>query len=132
MLSGLYLNSILEAYCGTMRLAIAAAALSCLLLHEQTTTNNSNNTGPRILILRKNTKIIFENSRNFPTVEPAAFLKEYCHVFSLAGLQRITGINQAQLGHYLHGRRKPSRKTVERISAGVKKFVNEISGFQFA
>ena len=65
-------------------------------------------------------------------IEPAAFLKEYGRVFSLAGLQRITGVNQTQLGHYLHGRRKPSKKTVERISIGVKRFAEEISAVRFA
>lgn len=65
-------------------------------------------------------------------VEPAAFLKEYCRVFSLAGLQRITGVNQTQLGHYLHGRRRPSRKTVEKIRAGVTRFANELSSMRLA
>ena len=43
------------------------------------------------------------------------FLSYYCKAFSLAGLERITGISQAQLGHFLHGRRKPSQKTIHKI-----------------
>ena len=65
-------------------------------------------------------------------IEPAAFLKEYGRVFSLAGLQRITGVNQTQLGHYLHGRRRPSKKTVEKIRRGVQQFASEISAIRFA
>ena len=34
----------------------------------------------------------------------ASFLQEYCEAFSLAGLERITGVSQARLGHFLHGR----------------------------
>ena len=65
-------------------------------------------------------------------IEPAAFLKEYGRVFSLAGLQRITGVNQTQLGHYLHGRRRPSKKTVEKIKTGVQHFAKELSSVNFA
>ena len=65
-------------------------------------------------------------------IEPAAFLKEYGRVFSLAGLQRLTGINQTQLGHYLHGRRRPSRKTVEKIQTCVHRFANELSQVRLA
>ena len=62
----------------------------------------------------------------------ASFLKEYAGVFSLSGFERITGENQAQLGHYLHGRRRPSRKTVERIQKGVEEFARELTACKFA
>ena len=52
--------------------------------------------------------------------DTASFLAEYCEAFSLAGLQRITGINQKQLGHYLHGQSKPSKKTVAKKTATKK------------
>lgn len=64
--------------------------------------------------------------------DTASFLEEYAGIFSLSGLERITGVNQAQLGHYLHGRRKPSRKTVERIQRGVEEFTRELTAFKFA
>ena len=32
-----------------------------------------------------------------------SFLQEYAYAFSLAGLERITGVNQKQLGHYISG-----------------------------
>ena len=64
--------------------------------------------------------------------DTASFLEEYCKAFSLAGLERITGVSQTQLGHYLHGRRKPSRKTIERIQDGVSRFAAELTAVRFA
>lgn len=62
----------------------------------------------------------------------ASFLEYYSKAFSLAGLERITGVSQTQLGHYLHGRRKPSRKTILRIQQGVDSFAKEITSLRFA
>ena len=64
--------------------------------------------------------------------DTASFLQEFGKAFSLAGLERITGINQTQLGHYLHGRRKPTRKTIDKIQKGVRNFAQELSAVQFA
>ena len=63
--------------------------------------------------------------------DTASFLEEYSKAFSLAGLERITGVSQAQLGHFLHGRRKPSARTVARIQAGVEKFAHELTAIHF-
>jgi hypothetical protein len=62
----------------------------------------------------------------------ASFLQEFVKAFSLAGLERITGVNQTQLGHYLHGRSKPSRKTIQRIEKGVHDFAKDLSAIRFA
>ena len=62
----------------------------------------------------------------------ASFLQEYCEAFSLAGLERITGVSQAQLGHFLHGRRKPSRNTIEKIQKGVDAFAKKLTALRFA
>ncbi len=64
--------------------------------------------------------------------ELPAFLKEYSEYFSLAGLERITGINQAQLGHYISGFRNPSPKTVKKFEEGLKKFIEELTSVKFA
>ena len=64
--------------------------------------------------------------------QEASFLSEYCKAFSLAGLERITGISQAQLGHFLHGRRKPSQKTIHKIQEGVERFAGELTALKFA
>jgi transcriptional regulator with XRE-family HTH domain len=50
---------------------------------------------------------------------------------SLAGLERITGVAQGQLSHYLTGRRNPSKKTVEKIQHSIHEFANELSQVKF-
>ncbi len=62
----------------------------------------------------------------------ASFLQDFAYAFSLAGLERITGINQKQLGHYLNGTSKPSRKTVTKIQANLKTFSDTLSSIRFA
>ena len=64
--------------------------------------------------------------------DTASFLEEYSKAFSLAGLERITGVSQTQLGHYLHGRRKPSQKTIDRIQQGVQAFAHSLIAVRFA
>jgi hypothetical protein len=63
--------------------------------------------------------------------DTASFLAYYSNVLSLAGLQRITGINQGQLSHYVNGHRKPSQKTVQKIEKSLHAFANEISQVHF-
>ncbi len=63
--------------------------------------------------------------------DAASFIQYYAYAFSLAGLQRITGINQKQLGHYVSGFRKPSTKTVKKIEDSIKKFTKELSAVHF-
>jgi hypothetical protein len=60
-----------------------------------------------------------------------SFLQEYAYAFTLAGLERITGINQKQLGHYISGYRKPSEKTIRRIESGIRSFCDKLSAIQF-
>lgn len=59
--------------------------------------------------------------------DTASFLQHYAYAFTLAGLERITGINQRQLSHYINGIRKPSKKTIEKIERRLHDFGNEIS-----
>lgn len=61
----------------------------------------------------------------------SSFLQEFNKAFSLSGLERITGVNQTQLGHYLHNRRKPSRKTINRIEEGLRAFANHLETIHF-
>ena len=74
----------------------------------------------------------FEEIRYEFFYDIASFLDEFSKAFSLAGLERITGVSQTQLGHYLHGRRKPSRKTIERIQKGVQDFAHTLTSVRFA
>lgn len=62
----------------------------------------------------------------------ASFLQKYAFAFTLAGLERITGVNQKQLGHYINGVSKPSKRTILKIETGLKNFSNELSAVRFA
>lgn len=61
----------------------------------------------------------------------ASFLSYYSKILSLAGLSRLTGINQQQLSHYVTGRRHPSPKTVEKMQEAIRRFGNDLSSVHF-
>jgi len=61
-----------------------------------------------------------------------SFLQEYAYAFSLAGLERITGVNQKQLGHYISGYRKPSPRTAKKIESKIHAFARELTAVCFA
>ena len=61
-----------------------------------------------------------------------SFLQEFAYAFTLAGLERITGINQKQLGHYISGYRKPSQKTVRKMEEGIHRFSEQLGMIHFA
>ena len=83
-------------------------------------------------------EVYAEEGFKFPDVEfdfiydMASFLNYYAYAFSLAGLARITGVNQGQLSHYVTGRRRPSKSTVEKIEQSLHDFANEIGQVKFA
>jgi len=60
-----------------------------------------------------------------------SLLSYYSNVLSLAGLHRLTGINQAQLSQYVSGYRKPGPKTVKKIETSLHTFAKELSQVQF-
>ena len=60
-----------------------------------------------------------------------AFLSEYTAIISLAGLSRLTGINQYQLSHYLNGFKTPSKATGEKIANSVHAFASELKNVEF-
>lgn len=64
--------------------------------------------------------------------DTASFIQSFAYAFTLAGLERITGVNQKQLGHYASGLRKPSRATIKKIEEGIRRFSNELSSVHFA
>ncbi|MBR1576596.1 MAG: helix-turn-helix transcriptional regulator [Bacteroidales bacterium] len=66
-------------------------------------------------------ELLFEYVYDIPS-----FLAYYAHVLSLAGLERISGINQRQLSHYINGTSKPSRTTVERFRSRIRSFAEEL------
>ena len=78
-----------------------------------------------------------EIGKEFPNIEyefrydMASFLQGYAYALTLAGLERISGVNQKQLGHYISGVRKPSEKTIHKIEQGIHAFGQEISKVKF-
>ena len=73
-----------------------------------------------------------EEGKTLPDLEfsfrydTVSFLKYYSKIISLAGLQRLTGIDRHQLSHYVTGKSKPSRKTIARIQEGVTSLGREL------
>ena len=61
----------------------------------------------------------------------ASFLSYYCKAFSLAGLSRITGVNQGQLSHYVTGHRVPSERTKQKIQNSIHAFAKDLSQVNF-
>lgn len=61
----------------------------------------------------------------------ASFLNYYSRVISLAGLGRLTGVNEKQLGHYLSGHRTPGKKTKEKIERKLKEFAEDLRQVDF-
>ena len=73
----------------------------------------------------------FAEAEFFFKYDIPSFLQEYAFAFRLAGLERITGINQKQLGHYISGYRKPSDKTIRKIESGIHAFSEQLSAVRF-
>lgn len=73
----------------------------------------------------------FEEVKFYFKYDMASFLAYYSDRLSLAGLQRLTGVSQGQLSHYVTGRRKPSAKTVKKIEKSLHDFAKEISQVEF-
>ena len=55
-----------------------------------------------------------------------SFLEYYAYALSLASLERISGINQRQLSHYINGTSKPRKTTVERFRKNLKAFAEDL------
>jgi len=78
-----------------------------------------------------------DTGKEFPEVEfefkydMPSFLQYYAYAFTLSGLERITGVNQRQLSHYINGVKKPSEKTVRKIEGRIHSFGQEISSANF-
>lgn len=82
--------------------------------------------------------VYVEEGKDFPDVEfsfrydAASFLANYSKAFTLAGLSRITGINQGQLSHYVTGRTKPSASTIKKMEDSIHAFAKDLSSVRFA
>lgn len=65
------------------------------------------------------------------TFDTQSFLEYYSKILSRSGLEKITGINQRQLGHYLTGVKKPSSETVKKIDESLHRFAKELQQVHF-
>lgn len=61
----------------------------------------------------------------------ASFLNFYGKTFSLAGISRLTGINQRQLSNYLNGHRNASPTTTKKISQAINGLGKELMQMEF-
>jgi hypothetical protein len=59
-------------------------------------------------------------------IDIQSFLQYYNGIFTKAALERITGINQKQLGHYASGLKHPRKKQLERIECGLHNFITDM------
>ncbi len=55
-----------------------------------------------------------------------SFLEYYSGFMSLAGMEKMTGINQKQLSNYLNHRAVPRKKQADRIITGIHRFAHEL------
>ncbi len=55
-----------------------------------------------------------------------SFLEYYSSFMSLAGMEKLTGINQKQLSNYLNHRAVPRKKQADRIISGIHRFAHEL------
>lgn len=78
-----------------------------------------------------------EENREFVEIEPeftydvASFLAYYSNILTLAGMERLTGVNRGQLSHYITGRRHPRPSTVKKIETQIRRFGEELSHASF-
>jgi len=63
--------------------------------------------------------------------DTASFLSAYSNILSLAGMSRLTGLNQGLLSHYVTGRKKPTQKTVSKIRNSVHEFGKSLCQIDF-
>ena len=55
-----------------------------------------------------------------------SFLEYYHGFMSLAGMEKMTGINQKQLSNYLNRRATPRRRQKNRMIDGIHRFASEL------
>lgn len=78
-----------------------------------------------------------EIGKEYPEIEwtfkydVASFLQYYAFAFTLAGLERITGVSQGQLSHYINGVKKPRPDTIRKIETRLHEFATQLSQVNF-
>lgn len=67
----------------------------------------------------------------FVYANTVTFLHALKDLFKIEGISKITGVNAAQLGHYIQGVKKPSLATEMKIREGVMRNLAEIQSIKF-
>jgi predicted RNase H-like HicB family nuclease len=60
-----------------------------------------------------------------------SFLTHYATVFTKSSLERMTGINQTQLSHYVSGFRKPSPRVAVKMDRAIHSLAQELQQVHF-
>ena len=60
-----------------------------------------------------------------------SLLEYYKGIFTKSALERMTGINQIQLGHYAAGRSKPRKPQIEKIEKALHRLGEELCTISF-
>ena len=68
----------------------------------------------------------------FTTMDVKSLLNLYRKIFTKAGLERLTGINQKQLWHYAHGTSVPRTAQVRKIEDALHRLGSELLAVHFS
>ncbi len=76
--------------------------------------------------------VAFDEELDFEFVyDTQSFLQSLSGTFTQAGLSKITGINQKQIGHYVQGVKSPRPATARRIQQSIVAYVTDLSHVRF-
>lgn len=64
------------------------------------------------------------------SMDTQSFLEFYEGIFSKAGLERLTGINQKQLWHYAKGKTKPRKEQASKIENALHELGEQLISIQ--
>ncbi|MDR1342053.1 MAG: type II toxin-antitoxin system HicB family antitoxin [Prevotellaceae bacterium] len=92
--------------------------------------------------LMKGLQLYINNAKDLPdilkgqyqieyTYDIQSFLNYYAKILSKSGLEKVTGINQKQLGHYANGNRVPRMETVRKIESSLQDLGKELCQVHF-
>lgn len=61
----------------------------------------------------------------------ASMIDGYSGLINQSSLARISGINESLMRQYIKGIKRPSRKVIERVESGLKKYAAELQSISF-
>jgi predicted RNase H-like HicB family nuclease len=67
----------------------------------------------------------------FKFLDVPSFIEAHQRFLNQSSLARIVGINEGQMRQYAAGVKHPTRKTLERMEAGIKQYASELQSFSF-